>query len=45
MPEDTEGWINYVQRVYGSETNDEPAPNYDAWAQTCDSGAINNWGR
>ncbi len=45
MPQDPEGYINYVQRVYESQSNDELASNYDAWADTYDRDTIDNWGR
>ncbi|MDA0769684.1 MAG: class I SAM-dependent methyltransferase [Chloroflexi bacterium] len=45
MPEDPDGYINYVQRVYESRNNDELAVNYDAWSDTYDQDTIENWGR
>ena len=45
MPEEPEGYVNYVQRVYESRSNDELASNYDAWADTYDQDTIENWGR
>jgi predicted TPR repeat methyltransferase len=45
VPQDSEGYINYVQRVYESQSNDELASNYDAWADTYDRDTIDNWGR
>ncbi len=45
MPEEPEGYINYVQRVYESQSNGELASNYDAWADTYDRDTIDNWGR
>lgn len=45
MPEDPEGYINYVQRVYESQNNDELATNYDDWSDTYDRDTIDNWGR
>ena len=45
MPEEPEGYINYVQRVYESRNNDELASNYDAWSNTYEQDTIENWGR
>lgn len=45
MPEDPDGYINYVQRVYESRNNGELASNYDAWSETYDEDTIDNWGR
>jgi len=45
VPEEPEGYINYVQRAYESQNNGELGFNYDALVDTYDRDTIYNWGR